>query len=77
MSLRMVRKQIYLKVEQEMALKRRAEEEGKSEAELLRRALDNYLSKAPTGRRNPLWDLVGMVKDNITDGSEHHDQDIY
>lgn len=39
----MVRKQLYITNEQERALKRRAKEEGVSEAELARRALDRLL----------------------------------
>lgn len=39
----MVRKQLYITDEQERALKRRAKEEGLSEAELTRRALDRML----------------------------------
>lgn len=77
MASNMVRKLVYLEAEQAAALKRRAMEEGQSEAELLRRALDSFLMKRPTGRRSPLRDLVGAVKDPITTGSEHHDDDIY
>lgn len=77
MASNMVRKQVYLEAEQDAALKRRALEEGKSEAELLRRALDSFLVKRPTGRRKHLRDLVGAVKDPISIGSEHHDDDIY
>lgn len=47
----MVRKQLYLTEAQDEALKRKAEEEGVSEAEVVRRALDQALS----GRGNPSW----------------------
>ena len=77
MSVSKVRKQVYLEAEQEAALKRRAAEEGCPEAELLRRALDSFLSRRSPGRRNPLWDMVGVVKDEITGGSVNHDDDIY
>ncbi len=73
----MVRKQVYLEAEQEAALKARAAEEGRSEAELLRCALDSFLARKPAGRRNPLRDLVGAVKDHVTNGSQTHDEDIY
>lgn len=39
---RMIRKQLYITREQERSLKRKARELGVSEAELVRRALDNF-----------------------------------
>jgi predicted secreted Zn-dependent protease len=51
----MVRKQLYLKEAQDRALKRRAEELGISEAEVVRRALDEALFEyRGTSRRRAL-----------------------
>lgn len=47
----MVRKQLYITEAQERALKRRAREEGRSEAEVARRALATHLR--PAGKRRP------------------------
>ena len=44
---RMVRKQVYITVEQERQLKQRAAELGTTEAELIRRGLDNALGQSP------------------------------
>ena len=49
----MVRKQLYITEAQEEALKRRAAETGVSEAELVRRALDNALGPEATRRWRP------------------------
>lgn len=46
----MIRKQLYLKPSQDRALKRRAKELGVSEAELVRRALDDALQSEPKAR---------------------------
>lgn len=59
----MVRKQLYLTEDQDVALKRRAAEAGVSEAEVVRRALDMALrggSRHPwrPGRREAMADLV-------------------
>lgn len=43
----MVRKQFYISEAQDQALKRRSLEDGISEAELVRRALDHALSETP------------------------------
>lgn len=73
----MVRKQLYLAAEQEMALKRRATEERTSEAEVVRKALGLYLARRPRGRRNPLRELVGAVRLGGQHASERHDDAIY
>ena len=46
---RMIRKQIYIEPEQEKELKRRSQESGLSEAELIRKAITDALDRA--GRR--------------------------
>lgn len=59
----MVRKQLYITREQDRALKQRAREQGASEAEVVREALDRHLrSQAgpvlPKHRRKALEDLL-------------------
>ncbi len=49
----MVRKQLYLTEAQDASLKRKAEEMGISEAEIVRRALDEALSEKSTRRWRP------------------------
>lgn len=49
----MVRKQLYLTEAQDAALKRKAEAVGISEAEIVRRALDDALSEKPARRWRP------------------------
>jgi hypothetical protein len=48
--MKMIRKQIYLKPEQEQALKKRAQSLGVSEAELIRESLAVVLGKADSTR---------------------------
>lgn len=60
----MIRKQLYIDERHERLLKRRAAEQGVSEAELVRRALDALLSEAegswsvPRGRIEGLEELL-------------------
>ncbi|MEP0804282.1 MAG: ribbon-helix-helix protein, CopG family [Chloroflexota bacterium] len=54
----MVRKQIYIQKSQEERLKRIAEARGVSEAEIIRRALDNEMRQANVYR--PLYDDEAM-----------------
>lgn len=49
----MVRKQLYVTEDQDVRLKRMAAEQGVSEAELVRRALDRALSEQPARRWRP------------------------
>lgn len=62
----MIRKQLYITDEQERALKRRAKEEGVSEAELARRALDRLLhgeeSAARPGANQALQQLLRRTR---------------
>ncbi len=48
----MIRKQIYLEAEQDALLKRLAGETGKSEAELIRQAVDRLRDTMPRSRRD-------------------------
>jgi hypothetical protein len=71
----LIRKQTYITPEQDAALKKMAADEGTTEAEVLRRALDAWLDAAE-GRTaaDPLRRLVGFV--DVSTGSVDHD-DIY
>lgn len=63
----MIRKQLYLEERHERMLKQRAAEQGLSEAELVRRALDLLLSRGPGGeavpssRRDALEELLARA----------------
>lgn len=48
----LVRKQIYIKPDQERSLKRLAHETGATEAEIIREALDRHAEAAPLPRRD-------------------------
>lgn len=61
----MIRKQLYITREQERALKDRAREEGHTEAEIVREALDRHLRYEsspviPEHRRDALEELITM-----------------
>jgi hypothetical protein len=58
----LVRKQTYITPEQDRALKRMAREDGATESEILRQALDSWLSRRPSvGRDDPFESLIGFV----------------
>ncbi|HET6684876.1 MAG TPA: CopG family transcriptional regulator [Gaiella sp.] len=76
----MRRKQIYLDEANERALKRLAARTGRSEASLIREALERYL--APGGgddEHDPLERLIGLVADETgpDDVAEEHDHYLY
>ena len=59
----MIRKQLYITREQERALKERAREEGRTEAEIVRLALDRHLRQesgpfVPEDRRKLVEELI-------------------
>ena len=58
----MIRKQLYIDPSQDAALKRKARELGVSEAELVRRALDNALS-SPASKTKRISALQAVLKD--------------
>ena len=58
----MVRRQLYIGQSQDAALKRKARELGVSEAELVRRALENALS-SPASRTKRISALQAVLKD--------------
>lgn len=65
----MVRKQLYLEASQDAALKKRARELGVSEAEVVRRALDEVLLDTPTRkpRRRKALERFLARADEISD----------
>lgn len=77
----MVRKQLYLKKEQDALLKYLAKQRGISEAEVVREALERLAneSKAPetSKGRDPLLDLIGLIPDGPPDLAENHDKYLY
>lgn len=70
-----VRKQTYLSVAQQQALQRLARAEGRSEADIIRAALGEYIQRRQP-RSHPFLDLIGMFQSGDSTGSTQHD-DIY
>ncbi|MBP1971748.1 putative DNA-binding protein [Virgibacillus natechei] len=73
---RKVRKQIYLEPDQNKQIKQLSARERKTEAEVIRDAVNNYLTNNEVNK-DPLSQLIGMVKDGDRQGSTKHDLDIY
>lgn len=70
----LVRKQIYITPAQNRAIKRLAQQEGITEAEVLRRALEQFLAKEGIiGAQDPFSELIGMFEGP----SEVDHDDIY
>ncbi|MEW6661312.1 MAG: hypothetical protein ACOY9Y_05050 [Bacillota bacterium] len=72
---KMVRKQVYLTSVQEQKLKKLARKNSVTEAEILRRAIDNYIQEEPL-EEDPLLELCGCY-DGEEDESLHHDEYVY
>lgn len=72
--MRTVKKIVYLSRDQEQLLKRLAEEEGLSETEIVRRAIELY-NRARA--RDPLLDTIGLVDGCPEDGAVNHDRYLY
>jgi hypothetical protein len=53
---RMVRKQIYIKPEQEAALKQKASKLGVSEADLIREYIDEGMQRLTASERKKIWE---------------------
>ncbi len=84
MSEKMVRTQVYLPNDIYQTLKARADEEGITMATQIREALAQYVVETKPEKKghiltadDPIWNLIGMVKSGITDGSVNHDKYIY
>ena len=85
MSKKMVRTQVYLPQDIYTQLKERASAEGITMAHQIREALAHYVTESTEKDESrfviadddPIWNLIGIVKDGITDGSVNHDKYIY
>ena len=86
MNEKMVRTQVYLPRDMYEQLKQRADEGGITMAHQIREAVALYVveteevedeSKYAIPDDDPIWDLIGIVKSGITDGSVNHDKYIY
>ena len=74
----MIRKQIYLEARQVDKVKKLSAANGKSEAEIIREAIDQYRTRQSEDvRTDPLTQLIGMVDIPVRDGSTEHDRDLY
>jgi hypothetical protein len=78
----MVRKQVYLTAEQDAWLKKRASHENRSEADIIRDALQTHRraprrAERPTFARDPLWGIVGLGASSAGDGSTQVDHYLY
>ena len=70
----LVRKQTYITLAQDRAVKRLAQQQGTTEAEILRKALDQYLAREGiVETQDPFADLMGMFEGP----SEVDHDDIY
>lgn len=59
----LVRKQTYITPLQDRAVKRLAQQQGTTEAEILRKALDQFLaSEGITETQDPFAELIGMFE---------------
>lgn len=69
-----VRKQTYITPTQDRAVKRLAQRQGTTEAEILRKALDHFLAREGIGETEDLFaDLIGL----FAGPSEMDHDDIY
>ena len=77
----LVRKQLYLTKEQSTRLRRVASRQHRTEAEILREALDRHLGAAtrtrPEPARDALWKIVGIGRSKNGLLSERVDQILY
>jgi hypothetical protein len=77
----MVRKQIYISAEQNTRLRRAAVRSRRTEAEVLREALDDHLGDPARKKvgvaRDALWGIVGIGASREGDLSERVDDYLY
>ena len=74
LNMELVRKQTYITVSQDRAVKRLAQQKGVTEAEILRKALDLFLIREGIGENeDPFADLLGL----FAGPSEVDHDDIY
>lgn len=78
---RLVRKQVYVTREQDELLKLAAARQRRTEAEIIRAALDQRLGAKPgrstVRRRDSFWGIVGLGTSDAADVSEHVDHYLY
>jgi len=67
---------VYLTEEQRRQIQRLADAQRKTMAQVIREAVEEYVIRQTTDD-DPLWDIIGLGASGITDGSIHHDRDIY
>ncbi|MCJ7841122.1 ribbon-helix-helix protein, CopG family [Lederbergia sp. NSJ-179] len=72
-----IRKQIYLEPKQNEQIKLLSARQNKTEAQIIREAINHYLTENKKELDDPILELIGMVKNETCDGSTNHDQDIY
>ena len=72
----MTRTQIYLTEEQREQIQRLAEAQHKTMAQVIREAVEEYIVQR-SAQESAWWDIVNLGSSGITDGSIHHDRDIY
>ena len=73
----MKRLQIMIEEELDDALAQQAAREGVSKAALIRRYVGERLRPLPPLEEDPLWQLVGMIKDGSPDDSSRVDEVVY
>jgi hypothetical protein len=71
------RLQIMIEEELDEALERQARQESTSKAALIRRYVRAQLEPAGPIEKDPLWELVGLVKDGSSDESRSVDDVVY
>jgi hypothetical protein len=71
------RLQIMIDEELDAALGVQAEREGVSKAALIRRYVGERLRPSPISKDDPIWDIVGMIKDGGSDDSSRIDEVVY
>jgi hypothetical protein len=71
------RLQIMIEEELDAELGRQAAKEGVSKAALIRRYVGERLRPLPPLEEDPLWDIVGMIKDGGSDDSSRIDEVVY
>lgn len=72
----MTRTQVYLTEEQRRRIQRLADAQRKTMAQIIREAVEEYVIRQADSA-DPLQDIIGLGASGITDGSIHHDRDIY
>ena len=77
----MVRKQLYLSAQQNQRLQRAAVRLRRTEADLVREALDRHLGSPGADElhidEDPLWSIVGAATSREGDLSKHVDEHLY